>query len=391
MNEVAAVILFVVGAGEDPEVAEADAFWCFTELVVEIKENFIQAMDDSDEGIHALVACVSRLLRSYDPQLARHLQEAELSPFVFAFRWCTVLFAQDATLPDVVRLWDSLIADPNRFNFCVHLCLAFVLAHREELLQIDKQFTLAEVLQNAPRRTDFEQALRRSFAICAFERRVQTPPFPPRSTAMQVVDELAEYAQAATVRAQIAAAKAQEVGAEVTRNFQENVAPVVMEKASQASAAAAEAAAEGAQVVQAWLEETAPARKEALEKAQTQFSSLWGKVRASAAAASATVANKGQQLAAEYGQTEALENASTTLSGFYQRASVAATAAAAAATAAAATAAEAAATPPPGAAQAASGAEGSENLGNAPKAASPASAQPAETGGGPTFSGTSQS
>ncbi|CAK0817718.1 unnamed protein product, partial [Prorocentrum cordatum] len=178
MNEVAAVLLYVLSG--DAESAEADTFWCFSELMVEIKEGFMQTMDQTAEGVNGLVEGVTQLLRSYDVELARHLRHSELPPFVWVFRWCTVLFAQELTLPDCIRLWDSLIADPHRFQFLTHTAVAVVLERREELLGLGKQFALAEALQAAPRQCDLEALMRRARAICAFERRCDAPRFPPR-------------------------------------------------------------------------------------------------------------------------------------------------------------------------------------------------------------------
>jgi len=334
MNEVAAIILHVLASAEaDATALEADCFWCFSEMMVEIKENFMEALDHTGGGIHALINGVQELMKNYDPPLARHLQQMDLPPFLWAFRWCTLLFAQDATLPDAVRLWDSFIADPRRFEFVVYVCLALVLEHREELLQSTSQFALTEVLQAAPRQTDSELLIRRAMAICAFERREQTPPFPIKPTL--VIEDFNEMMQNAAITAQEVAGRAHEVGAEVSRNIQENIAPVVMEKATKASTAAAIAATEGAQAVSVWLEETAPARKEALEKASSHFSSMWSSVRANAVAASAMAVEKGQRLAAEYGQKDIVDdtttrssNASTSassgLSSFYEKATTAA-------------------------------------------------------------------
>jgi len=218
-------------------------------------------------------------------------------------------------LPDVVRLWDSFIGDPSRFDFVTYTSLAMVLSHRDDIMHTEKQFALAELLQSAPRRCAIDGALRRAYAICAFERRSELPIF-PQKTPTQVVDDLSEWAQ-------IAAVKVQEVG----KSIQENVAPIVIEKTSQAQQAAAE-----------WLEETAPARREVLEKAHTQLSSLWGAVRATGAAA----AFKGQKLASEYTQAEVFDSASSTLSsaadGAVTAASVALSTASVAASAASVTA-----------------------------------------------------
>merc|ERR1719409_2510424 len=102
---------------------------------------------------------VTRLLAAYDPHLASHLAESDLSPFVWAFRWVTLLFAQDATLPDVLRLWDSFLADTMRFEFVNHVAVAAVLSHRQDLLSTGSQFVLAEALQGAARNADFELLL----------------------------------------------------------------------------------------------------------------------------------------------------------------------------------------------------------------------------------------
>ncbi|CAJ1407932.1 unnamed protein product [Effrenium voratum] len=323
MNEIAAVLLYVMSV--DLECAEAlhEGFGCDDRrlsstasgsALLEIKDGFMQALDHSGEGVYGMVDEITRLLRSYDPVLARHLQKAELSLFVFVLRWCTVLFAQDATLPDVLRLWDSFIADPERYGFVVHTCVAVILGKRDMLLSTDKQFSLAEIIQAGPRGTDFDELLRRANAICAFERRGSQPPiFPPKR--LQVMDDLNEWAHTAAVAASEAAAVASGVGAEVSKNIQEKLAPVVLERAGQAS----EVVQDKAQALQSWLHDTAPARREALEQAQTQLSSLWSSVR-----------TKGQQFASEAATSETVgsaaarfSSAAESASGFFARASMA--------------------------------------------------------------------
>eukprot|EP00439_Symbiodinium_sp_Y106_P034231 s5881_g4.t1 len=122
MNEIAAVLLYVMSVETD---AETDAFWSLGAQrgrkkpsqhqfgywirpmasifrnwkntsekgawpnPKEIKDGFMQALDHSGEGVYGMVEEISQMLRSYDPQLARHLARAELSLFVFVLRWCT--------------------------------------------------------------------------------------------------------------------------------------------------------------------------------------------------------------------------------------------------------------------------------------------------------------
>ncbi|CAK9078461.1 unnamed protein product [Durusdinium trenchii] len=247
MNEIAAILLYVMSV--NAESAESDAFWCFSEMMVEIKEGFMQAMDHSGEGYDPLLARCGAAeaqplltLAGWD-QVVRHLHKAELSLFVFVLRWCT--------------------AAGQQLCFVVHTCVAVILGKREALLATDKQFSLAEIMQAGPRGTDFDELLRRANAICAFERRGdQEPIFPPRR--LQVMDDLNEWVWCIVRDLGAAAAVASEVGAEVSKNFQEKIAPVVRERAGQAS----EIVQDKAQALQSWLHETAPARKEAFEQAK---------------------------------------------------------------------------------------------------------------------------
>jgi len=328
MNELAAVILFVMSS--DAEFAEADSFWCFSELMAEIKDIFMNELDHSSHGVHASVEAVAVLLERYDLELALHLQKHDLPPIVFALRWCTCLFAQDATLPDVVRLWDSLIADPQRFQLSSNFSLAMVLTSREELLRTQNFMAMAELLQSAPRNCQFETELRRSFAICAFERREQMPPFPRSASGLS---DFAKWAQdAASKAAGVGAeglAPALAAAASSIQEAQQTYAPIVAEKATAAStaasaaaASAAAAAAAGASSAATAWEESAPQRQIAMEKAQTHFSSLWGSVRATGLVAMASA----QSLAAEHLAPETLNTASANLTKAGAAASSAATA-----------------------------------------------------------------
>jgi len=265
MSEIAAVILYVMSS-LGPDFAEHDAFWCFTQLMNDIKPGFMSEMDHCNGGIYSVVNSFEQLLRRYDAELAKHLQRCGSPHTVLIFRWTTLLFAQDADMENILRLWDAFMADPKRYQLVVHSCLAAALDCRDELLSSEDDFEVAEAMRKAPRK-DFELLLRRSWAICALERRTQTPMFPVK-TAAEIVDQLSEWAQGA-------AFKANELRAEFARSLQDNVAPVVRERASLASSAAREVTKDKAQAVQTWLQDTAPGRREALEKAQTRISSMW--------------------------------------------------------------------------------------------------------------------
>lgn len=141
-----------------PEHAEADTFFCFTNLMSENRDNFIKSLDDSQCGITSRMESVYALLRDKDlelylklvraccweleggggspPQVELLLRPADLvspqeeqsiKPQYFTFRWLTLLLSQEFLLPDVIRIWDTLFSDRERFHFLILVCCAMLM------------------------------------------------------------------------------------------------------------------------------------------------------------------------------------------------------------------------------------------------------------------------
>lgn len=129
MNEIVGPIYYVFAS--DPNIefrehAEADCFFCFTALMSEIRDFFIKTLDESEGGIKQKMATLSILLKEKDPEVWERLKEQELYPQYYSFRWLTLMLSQEFPLPDVVRIWDSVFADKNRFEFLVYVCCAMI-------------------------------------------------------------------------------------------------------------------------------------------------------------------------------------------------------------------------------------------------------------------------
>ncbi|RRT79579.1 hypothetical protein B296_00017614 [Ensete ventricosum] len=54
--------------------AEADAFFCFVELLSGFRDNFCQKLDNSVVGIRSTISKLSELLKKHDGELWRHLE-----------------------------------------------------------------------------------------------------------------------------------------------------------------------------------------------------------------------------------------------------------------------------------------------------------------------------
>lgn len=92
------------------DTAEADAFFCFTAVMSHMKDRFIKSLDLSPTGVLNVIANLNLLLQRIDYQLWQHLNEIQVDPRFYSFRWLTLILSQEFELPDVLRLWDSLFA-----------------------------------------------------------------------------------------------------------------------------------------------------------------------------------------------------------------------------------------------------------------------------------------
>lgn len=76
MNEIVGTLFFVMGNDAHEEWnmhAEADTFFCFTNLMAEIRDVFIQSLDESETGLQGKMEAFSRTLQQHDPELADHM------------------------------------------------------------------------------------------------------------------------------------------------------------------------------------------------------------------------------------------------------------------------------------------------------------------------------
>lgn len=172
MNEVLGPLYYAFANDPDrewQECAEPDAFFCFTNLMAEIRDHFITVMDAAECGIGGSMSMLMEYLRLVDPQVSKVFMEQNLKPEFFAFRWLTLLLSQEFRLPDVLRLWDSLFADEcrftqHRFQFLVFACCAMIVLIRDQLIANDFASNM-KMLQNYPATVGIEEVVQKGTEI----------------------------------------------------------------------------------------------------------------------------------------------------------------------------------------------------------------------------------
>jgi len=165
MNEIIGPIYFTFAM--DPNVewrqfAEADTFFCFNNLMVHLRDNFMKIYDNSEFGIHGRMKKFSMLLKRFDEQVFLCFDEQKLKSEFYAFRWLTLLLSQEFHLPDVLRIWDSLFADSGEnFEFIQYICCAMVTLQRDRLLNNTLAHNI-KLLQNYPADADIHKILEKA-------------------------------------------------------------------------------------------------------------------------------------------------------------------------------------------------------------------------------------
>lgn len=164
--QVASLLIYgLLPASESLEEAETDAFWCFFQLLTEMKTG-------DDETTRTFRARrVHDLLKVYDPALVEVLDHQGLMVFVatrLGEAFCT---RSGLALEPCAQLWDVVLADPQGFAFCDFVVCALVLLRRQDLLRLKNDAeALAEALLSLPKAVPLERALRLAKALRALEK-----------------------------------------------------------------------------------------------------------------------------------------------------------------------------------------------------------------------------
>jgi hypothetical protein len=239
--EMAALLLFVMSSGRNPDGseatladAEADAFWSLAQLMIEMDNSIVDNVKQTKQAQH-----IHYLLRLYDAPLADLLSDAGIVALPTTRLGVALCCRSGFTLAGCVRLWDALLADPKRFEFCNYTIVAALLMNRKQLMkQQHDPAALAEEVLAAPRRADMTLTLATAYAICAFERRVcdgcSQEPFPPRPGVLDTVT--ASALEAAHTHLSSAWGKVRAGGAGVWRAGREAIARRVAATAAAAPA-----------------------------------------------------------------------------------------------------------------------------------------------------------
>ncbi|SPO21713.1 related to GYP1 - cis-golgi GTPase-activating protein [Ustilago trichophora] len=137
--------------------AEADAFWCFSALIGEMRELYdfdrveqqsrpgtaLADHQPSHSGMAGALRRFSLRIKWLDPPLWRDLQASSLDPRLpyYSLRWLACLLSTELSLPSVLRIWDALLAEQEnagvsgsaKIEFLIDICASMMLEIKDRL------------------------------------------------------------------------------------------------------------------------------------------------------------------------------------------------------------------------------------------------------------------
>lgn len=84
-----------------------EAFWCFVGFMRKARHNF--RLDEV--GIRRQLSIVSKIIKSKDSHLYRHLEKLQAEDCFFVYRMVVVLFRRELTFEQTICLWEVMWAD----------------------------------------------------------------------------------------------------------------------------------------------------------------------------------------------------------------------------------------------------------------------------------------
>lgn len=127
MNVMAAPFLYAAKS-------EVEAFAAFDRYITHECPGYVRG---SMEGVHKGLALVDQILEIVDPKLASHLASKGMKAEIYAFASVLTLCACTPPLPEVLRLWDFLLAYGPHLNLlCIVSQLVLI---RDQLLNSSRQ------------------------------------------------------------------------------------------------------------------------------------------------------------------------------------------------------------------------------------------------------------
>ena len=132
----------------EKENIEADTFWSFSYLMDDIKKIFQKKNDSLKGGIFDKIILFELMVSKIQKDIFNKLKKNNTDEsFHFVMKWINLFFSQQMIMPDVLRLWDIIFCEDERYYFVYIFSLAILEYNKKDILNKD-YYEIIEKLQN---------------------------------------------------------------------------------------------------------------------------------------------------------------------------------------------------------------------------------------------------
>ena len=132
---------------DDFEV-EAIVFNCIFQLLAQTYVIELFMTMNKSEILLSRLSLFTQVLDNHLPEVSAHLNELEITPLLYAFKWFSLLFCQNYEMPVIHEIWDALLSHfDNLVDYAFYIGAAQMKIVEDKLVSHDFTETL-HVLQN---------------------------------------------------------------------------------------------------------------------------------------------------------------------------------------------------------------------------------------------------
>lgn len=125
---------------------ETFVFYTFQQLISGTKLNELFTTQDKSSFIHNRLNIFMEILKTHIPDRHKIIQDLNIHPLFFCYRWLNLMFAQEYLIPDLSLIWDSLFSHFDELvDFESYVAVAQVKMIEDKIIEDDFINTLSSL------------------------------------------------------------------------------------------------------------------------------------------------------------------------------------------------------------------------------------------------------
>ena len=140
LNEIVAIIYYVFSQDKNPyfyNESEADTYFCFENLLKDFNNFYKEDFYNSENGIKKQIDYIKFMVKNLEHDIYYSFKELKIDIYLFVFRWYSLLFSQEFNLNCVMKLWDNIFSQNNKYEYLNILVLCALKLKKNEILSKD--------------------------------------------------------------------------------------------------------------------------------------------------------------------------------------------------------------------------------------------------------------